>query len=321
MASSHAQNTRSQCDTPINPEPFIAHIDVTDTLRSPSAITRVLGQLGAWFIRVWVRLWGRRMEKTDVPWLKGETGGEGPVGADFYERLAARDSLELHSNRAGSGLLESFERLAGPHFDPAQVHPEVRRFYEHTSDYELDVWSETKFPGRLMLWLIVMTVSRYMNQLNFPIFGLETSRGMTSEIVELCDEQGKAIHTGWFRRMRSEDRVIYTGFYMAERPPGCDSHCVKVVFPLPQGNATVLLRPLNQGDRLLLQSSGASFGDPGFYRLVEDGEARWRVLHMRSLREFFDVYVDEHQVLRCDHLVKFMGITMLRLHYRMSRAR
>ena len=44
---------------------------------------------------------------------------------------------------------------------------EVRRFYEETSRYHLEVWSHAPFPARLFLWLLVSTVSRTMNQLNF----------------------------------------------------------------------------------------------------------------------------------------------------------
>jgi len=42
---------------------------------------------------------------------------------------------------------------------------------------------------------------------------------------------------------------------------------VKVVFPMPAGNATVILRPsLERGGGLRLSSRGARFGDAGFYR-------------------------------------------------------
>jgi hypothetical protein len=44
------------------------------------------------------------------------------------------------------------------------------------------------------------------------------------------------------------------------------------------------------------------------------------VRNFRSLHELFHVYVDEENVLRVDHKISFVGLTILRLHYRMSLA-
>ncbi len=279
----------------------------------------LLGAVGASAIRQWLRVAGRRVAKADVPWLDGPIAASNHVGDKFYERLAATRGLRVQRNRAGSGLVPDMAQLDGPSFAASNLNAAVRDFYEHTSDYRLDVWSEARFPGRLMLWLLVTTVSRFMNQLNFPIHGLEMSRGMTSDIVDLTDGNGHAELTGWFRKVLATNRVIYTGFYMTEQPPGHDAPCIKVVFPLPRGNATVLLRPGFDGDRFTLQSSGGAFGEPGFYRLLEVDEDHWKVVHLRSLKERFEVYCDENGELRCDHRVRFMGLPMLSLHYRMTK--
>ncbi|MBK6463322.1 MAG: hypothetical protein IPF92_20290 [Myxococcales bacterium] len=116
-----------------------------------------------------------------------------------------------------------------------------------TSRYDLDVWSESPFPGRLFLWLIVSTVSRTMNQLNFPVFGLDMSRGMTSEVWPLRDAEGQIVHTGWYRRVKDSGRVVYTGFYTTVEIPGRRGRCVKVVFPLPRGNLEVSPEGANEG--------------------------------------------------------------------------
>ena len=193
----------------------------------------------------------------------------------------------------------------------------MRRFYEATSRYHLEVWSHAPFPARLFLWLLVSTVSRTMNQLNFPVTGLELARGMTSEVIPLRDDRGETVYTGWLRRVAGDGRVVYTGFYATEKPPGHPSRCIKVVFPLPRGNATVVLKPVLEGGRFRLISAGERFGDPGFYRVLQIGEDRFKVRYLRTLREYFTVYSDETGVLRCDHEVRFFGITMLRLHYKM----
>lgn len=277
-----------------------------------------LGAIAVAAIRFYMRLAGKTVRKVDVPWLSGPIGPDNEIGDRVYDMVAEREGLTIDRNAPSAGLVPDFHVLTGPQFDVDKVDPAVRRFYEDTARYDLDVWSETQFPGRLFLWLIVSTASRYMNQLNFPVFGLETSRGMTSEVLPLRDSSGRAVHTGWQRRLLRSGRIIYSGFYTTVQPPGVRSRCVKVVFPLPRGNATVILRPEYDSEgRFRLVSWGERFGDAGFYRILDLDPERMKVRYLRTLRERFDVYTDEDGVLRCDHEVRFLGIPMLRLHYRM----
>jgi hypothetical protein len=55
--------------------------------------------------------------------------------------------------------------------------------------------------------------------------------------------------------------------------------------------------------------------------MVEAGPDHWKVRYLRTLREYFHVYVDREGTLRTDHLVRFLGLTVLRLHYKMERTR
>jgi hypothetical protein len=186
----------------------------------------------------------------------------------------------------------------------------------------MDVWSKTYFPASVALWLLVTTISRQVNQLNFPLSPLDTARGMSSEIILLRRPDRSIRYTGWFRTLGdgAEERVLYTGFYMTEQTPRERGPSVKVVFPMPRGNATVVLRPIAMPDgSLALDSSGKTFGDPGFYRVQARDATRVRVWHIKTLKERFHVFVDAHGVLRCDHDVRFLGLPVLRLHYKMFR--
>jgi hypothetical protein len=282
-------------------------------------VQAALGAMGAALIRLWLRLFGHTVEAAEVPWLVGPVGpSDGEIGERPYDLVAAREHLSVERTPDRAGLVPDFDVLAGPSFEVARVDAEVRRFYEATSGYHLEVWSHAPFPGRLFLWLLVSTVSRTMNQLNFPVTGLELARGMTSDVIPLRDGRGETVYTGWLRRVAGSGRVVYTGFYATEKPPGHPSRCVKVVFPLPRGNATVLLKPLLVDGRFRLISAGERFGDPGFYRVLDVGGGRFKVRYLRTLREDFAVYRDDDGVLRCDHEVRFLGLTMLRLHYKMS---
>jgi hypothetical protein len=172
------------------------------------------------------------------------------------------------------------------------------------------------FPARLALWLLVTTISRRVQQLDLPLDGLDTAGGITSEIILLRDASGAIRYTGWFRSRVTDGRVLYTGFYKTQRVPAGDLPCVKAVFPMPDGNATVILRPENDGTGLRLTSVGAGFGDAGFYRLQRsgDGVRIWRVAH---LHDTMHLYVDQEGCVRCDHRIRFLGVAVMTLHYRM----
>ena len=151
---------------------------------------------------------------------------------------------------------------------------------------------------------------------------LATAKGLDSEIVLLKDRDGAVRYAGWYRRLVEMGRTIYTGFYMTTRVPHCETPCVKVVFPMPDGNATVILRPSVEGDGgLRLSSRGARFGDAGFYRVHRIDGARLRVWRVSTLHEQFLVYQDDQNVLRCDHTVGFLGMPILHLHYRIEQTR
>ncbi len=199
--------------------------------------------------------------------------------------------------------------------------PRIRHFYEHTALYKLEVWSEVYFAGKFVLWLLVEFISRRMDQLNFPISSLEVAKGMTSEIVQLREPgSGRLAYTGWLRRFRATGKAIYAGLYSVTQTPGETNPCVKVTFPC-FGSSNVYLRPCAYADGTFgLVSTGAAFGRSGFYRIVESGAEHWRVRNFKTLHEIFHVYADEDGVLRTDHEITFVGLTILRLHYKMTLA-
>jgi hypothetical protein len=268
-----------------------------------------------------VRLTGRRICKSEAPWLDCVLGKPGVIGTGVYQRIADEEKLEI-SQPPEAGLIPSFESLRGPSFDPERVDPRIRHFYEHTALYKLEVWSEVYFAGKFVLWLLVEFISRRMDQLNFPISSLEVAKGMTSEVVQLREPvSGRLAYTGWLRRFRATGKVIYAGLYSVTQVPGEANPCVKVTFPC-FGSSNVYLRPCVYADGTFgLVSTGAAFGRSGFYRIVESGAEHWRVRNFTTLHEIFHVYADEDGILRTDHEITFVGLTILKLHYKMTPAR
>jgi len=277
----------------------------------------IVGTSGELFINALIRLCGRRYAPREVAWLLGPMGGA-TIGDRPYEEVARAENLSVERLSTTGGLVPDFGVLASADFDPSRVDPRIRDFYENTARYRFDTWSTGYFPARIALWLLVTTISRRVQQLDLPLDGLDTARGVTSEIVLLRDSSGAVRYTGWFRRRVHDGRVLYTGFYMTQRIPADDVACVKAVFPMPDGNATVVLRPANDGTGFKLTSVGTGFGDAGFYRVQRSGDGIrvWRVAH---LHDTFRVYVDQEGCVRGDHDIRFLGLGVLTLHYRMAR--
>jgi hypothetical protein len=82
----------------------------------------------------------------------------------------------------------------------------------------------------------------------------------------------------------------------------------------------VILRPDNdEGSGFHLASIGRGAGDVRFYRVQKEG-TRLRVWYIRTLHETFRLYVDESDTVRCEHDVRFLGMRVLTLHYRIASA-
>ncbi len=166
------------------------------------------------------------------------------------------------------------------------------------------------------------TFSRRLQQLNVPLSSLDTSQGITSAVVYLRDPgSGGIVGTAWVRELIGSKELLYAGNYSVCTVPGHASPCVKVVFPLPNGNAIVIMRPEIHGDgSFSLTSSGERFGDPGFYFGVHAGDGSGWARYVRTLQETIHVYRGEVSTVRADHVLRIWGAIFLRLHYRLRRA-
>jgi len=273
------------------------------------------GQLVDWLTQRWVQFSGRRVGLADWPWLAGPVGSTLGIGPAYYESLAESQQLRLQTGPAG--LMRRFSDLAGPGFDPTRIDHRIVHFYESTSIYRLDAWSHWCGAFRPFGWLLAAIFSRRLQQLNIPLSSLDGSKGLDSRIVELVDPAtGSVRHVGWIRELRSTKRVAYVGDYSIVQIPGHHGPCVRVVFPLPNGNATVILRPEARPDgSLVLHSSGQRFGDPGFYFVVRQGDEAWS-RYIPTMRESLHVYVEGGE-LHTDHFFRIFGVRYLALHYRL----
>jgi hypothetical protein len=209
--------------------------------------------------------------------------------------------------------------LDGPGFDAAALRSEVRNFYERTSRWRLQVWTQRSSAAWPFGWLVSVLFARRLEQLSLPLRPLDVAQGMSSDVRTIVGPDGAVLGTSWHRRLRSTGHTVFSGWYGVERLPGAERPSVRVVFPLPRGRLVVLLRPHVAVDgALLLTSTRGRWGDDGAYLVVEPrgrdrGWARRIPVH-----EQFRVFVDGERVLRTDHRIDLWRLPVLRLHDRLD---
>lgn len=277
------------------------------------------GYVTDWFTQRWVQFTGRRVSLDSDAWLAGPIAPTTGISADYFASFATRHDLRLHTPNGGAGVIPAFTRLRGSTFDPSSVHENVAHFYEHTAAYELDAWAEWCGFFRPFGWLLAILFSRRLQQLNVPLSGLDTSRGMSSEVLQFLDPAiNQPRHIVWYRRLHGSGHVLYAGFYSVCALPGRDDPCVKVVFPLPNGNAIVIMRTESRPDgSFVVTSAGECFGEPGSYFTVHGESGKVWARYVRALRESIHVFPAERGSLRADHVLTYFGATFLQLHCRM----
>ena len=277
------------------------------------------GHLSDWLTQRWVRATGRLVDLAGADWLRGPIGTTRGIGPDFVADVA-RASRLTQRHQPNAGLLPDFDSLSAPDFDPGKADRRVIEFYTATARYALDSWAHWCGLFRPFGGLLALLFSRRLQQLNVPLSGLDTSRGVTSDVVPLVDPgSGRVDFTVWLRRLIHTGNVLYAGCYSVVEIPGRVGPCVRVVFPLPNGNAMVLMRPELRADgSFAVVSSGRRFGDPGFYFTVSAGPGRVWARYVRSLRETIHVYGAEDGMVRADHSLTFFGARVLHLHYRLT---
>lgn len=284
-------------------------------------------RLQDWLSQQWVIALGRRIEPAVIPWLAAPYGMVDTIGDSYLEHLAASEGLAVdrtasraQGGGAGEAGLFCVDELGLDATSRARLHPEVAAFYERTTAFELEMW---------VLWspwfwaggnLLRRLYSRRLKQLNLPMNARETSRGLRSEIIRLrVPASGAVRHTIWYRVLKSTGEALYSGLYgVVDLPSG--ARCLKIVFPLPRGNATEIFQvAVGPSGELLLDTGGRRFGDAGFYFQLIDGGGRHHAQHIPSFRDRLRVYVDEDGILRADQVFTLWGRNVVELRYRMLR--
>lgn len=275
------------------------------------------GYLSDWLTQLWVRATGRKLKLSEYLWLDGPVGDPRGIGSRFFTQYASRFGLEI-GEEGTRGLIPDFTQLELP--DHVAVADAVRQFYEQTSEYELDAWSEWCGLFRPLGRILAVLFSRRLQQLNVPLSSLDSAKGMSSVVIQLRDPRTGGVQTAWVRELHATRNTLYAGSYSVCRVPGHQHPCVKVVFPLPNGYAIVMMEvEVHPDGSFSVKSAGNRFGEPGFYFVVHAAAGIIFARYIRSLKESIHVYPGESQTVRADHVLWLWGLRFLRLHYRMRR--
>ena len=262
---------------------------------------------------------GRRIDLDgEHAWLRAPMSGDARVRDGWLAAEAAAYGGGVREEVPGAGLVADMRELDGPGFDTSRLRPEIRDFYEHTSDWRMEVWvawSPVFWPAGE---LISRTFGRRLDQLALPMRPLDVAQGMDSRVAVIADGNGTQRAAGWLRTLRTTGDYVFSGCYSVRGLPGADRAGVHVAFPLESGNVQVFLRPDHGDDgSLWLRSPGERFGGNGAYVVAQD---RGRTYASRApIHETFHLYVDDEGVLRTDHTLSLWSAPAVRLHYKLER--
>ena len=270
--------------------------------------------------RTFWRLKGRPINLAGAEqWLAAPMHNGKTIGDEWLTAAAAAHHGSVLEQVAGGGLLADMAQLDGPDFRSADLRPEIRDFYEHTSDWRMEVWTQWNPVFQPGGELISRLFGRRVQQLALPTRPLEVAHGMDSRVAIIVGPDDAQRAAGWIRTLRSTGEYVYSGCYSTRLLPRQRQPSVHVAFPLEAGNVQVFLRPsVLPGGALQLSSPSGSFGDNGAYVVVEDGG---RTHAARApIHETFRVYVDREGVLRTDHVLCLWSAPVVRLHYKLLRS-
>lgn len=272
-----------------------------------------------WFTQAWVILWGRIINPSEYLWLVGPFGELNGIGENFIYQLAEKEKLKIIRNSASKGLLESISNLHLSEEEIQKLSPNVIDFYEKTSDYNLKLNVKWNPIFKLFGFLVNQLFSQRINQLNIPTENIKESEKLISEIIQLISKENEELkYTIWLRKFQSSGKVIYSGIYSTTTIPS-GTTCIKAIFPLPKGNATVILKPrVGDKNELVLDSSGIKFGDAGFYFLLNDSKGNYWSQYIKSFTDKLIVFEKEENLI-AKQTLKLWNLKVANFEYRITK--
>lgn len=272
-----------------------------------------------WITQQWVILFGKKIIPNQYEWLLGPFGKTKGIGKKFIEQLEINENLEIDKSKRKRGLIQSINQLKLPKQELDCLSENVIDFYENTSNYEFDLKVKWNPFFKVFGGLFKILFSNRIEQLNLPIDNNENSKKLKSEIIYLIDKDTKELkRTIWLRTFENSDKVVYSGVYETCTIPNLET-CIKAVFPLPNGNATVILKPtVGKNGALILMSSGKKIGESGFYFLLNDSKGNLWTKYIKSFKDKL-VVCSQNEIITAEQTLTLWNLRVLTFEYNMKK--
>ncbi len=272
------------------------------------------------------RLVGRSFAlRAPYEWLQFATrfkDDDGVVGARFFQELAQRVDARHEGRGTDTGLMDDFDALRSEDFEPYAVSDVIRRFYEHTTEFDLGLevdWSPLFYPIGLLYreW-----VARRIRTFDFPT-GVVEDLDSWIELIDI-DRDGKTDIRAWVRVHGNGRYPMWVGAYKVYRSTidGREAAYISVSFPVPGGNLTTVLRPENlEGDGLRLSTHNPGKSEAGLYQLLPRSDS-FTMFPAYGLHEVFELRpTPGGEEIRVHHRSTWFGLRMFDMHYEIRRKR
>lgn len=271
-----------------------------------------------WITQQWVISTGKKINDKTHHWLLGPFGKVYGIGEKFITQLAIEEDLTPSTSIVNKGLLSTIHELNLSQNEIDQLSKKVIDFYENTSNYTLDLKAKWNPFFLLFGYALKFLFSNRIKQLNIPLKNKNASE-IDSKIIQLIDKKNKQIkRTIWLRKFKDTNQIVYSGVYETCVIPN-GKHCIKAVFPLPNGNATVILEPsVGPQGELVLTSSGNTIGDSGFYFLLKDSRQNLWTKYIKSFKDQLIVSECQEQ-LKADQIMTIYGFKVVQFSYQIKK--
>lgn len=264
-----------------------------------------------------IQLMAERVPREEIKYVVPFEANSKYVGADYFKDLARSEEGIFIRNSLGVGIVESMDNMRGPAFEVELVHPLIREFYEHTSNFKLNIVPEWEMRFKPLFWIFKRYIAQPIGQANLPFNTEEAQEGVVSYIDTIdfkCDDIIDL--RGWVRAFEQTGDAIYVGIYTTFQHQGVGY--VSVGFPLPDANFTATLLPKNHNEsNFLLTSRNTGYPFPGHYLTASEND-NLTVMRLPTFNEEIEVLVENEQ-LRTEHRFFLAGLNFLTLYYTMER--
>ncbi|WP_435334067.1 hypothetical protein [Haloarchaeobius sp. TZWWS8] len=206
----------------------------------------------------------RRAHAPDVP-LSPLTA-RGRVGGDWVARTGVGTGEEP------AGEMDDMAEFAREDFDPDDVDPTVRDFYERTGRYEMSLSASWHRPFRTGAWLASRLTTAF-EQLNLPAPGARRVVELDNHLERLdpaADPRDGA--RAWVRTDRDTSEGVFVAMYATHVAGG--ERFVNIAVPLPYANLSTVLTMRHLGESGAVELTTEAPGDPGLFLVTPLGQFR-----------------------------------------------